>query len=684
MAKSHSIKFRLTLFVIVILVVTVAAVISLQTVTARKLVESEAYSRGEEIAYRYANVVDSEMEKAIDAARTVAQAFEGMKASNFTDRNLYNTILKQVLSESPSFLGTWTVWEPNALDGKDSEYIDKEGHDSTGRFIPYWHRDAESLKLEPLVDYDKPGAGDYYLVARDTGQENLLEPYIYNVGGKDVLLTSLAVPVRVGDKVVAVVGVDITLDVFQGLIEKVTPYETGYATLFSSKGLIVAHPDATRMNTDIGNTEQLKKVKEGIAKGETIRDFGLSFRDNEPAYKVNVPIVVGETKTPWSFSVVIPLKKILEGTEQMTRNSILVGLVALVIAFILVLMIASRITRPLRHMVEMAQDLANGDFSRQLEVTTHDEVGELGLALNRMTTDLRSAFQEVSAHTEMVASAAEEMTAVSNELAATAEETQAQAASVASSTEQMSANIYGVATASEEMSASMGTVSASIEEINATLGEVAKNCAEGSMISADADRQAEEAKTAMQNLARSASDIGNVIETINSIAKQTNLLALNATIEAARAGEAGKGFAVVASEVKELANQTSHATEEIGSRIQTMQADTRNSAGIIDKTTEIIGKMSSISQMIAAAVEEQSATTSEIAQTVHGVSNAAREITTNVQQASSAANLIATTIVGVNQAAGGTASAATQSNASARELSEMAMRMRGIVAHFKV
>ncbi len=376
-----------------------------------------------------------------------------------------------------------------------------------------------------------------------------------------------------------------------------------------------------------------------------------------------------------------------ESVKHLTEASTMVKM-GLLTAFLIGVLFAIGLTRaivgPLRKGVDFAALVAGGDLTQQIEIKQQDEIGVLAGALNTMSARLRKSFIEVAENTDSVASASEELTAVSNDLAANAEETQAQAAHVASSTEQMAANIHNVAAATEEMSSSMETVSASVEEINASLSEVAKNCTEGSRISQDADRQAEEAKSAMQSLAQSAGDIGNVIETISSIAKQTNLLALNATIEAARAGEAGKGFAVVASEVKELANQTGRATREIGTRIQAMQTDTRNASEIIEKTTEIIGRMSAISHAIAVAVEQQSATTSEISKTVYGVSSAAREVARNIQEASSATNLISSTIQGVNQAAGGTASAATQSNASAKELAEMAMRLRSIVGRFKV
>ena len=146
-----------------------------------------------------ANAVKAEMEVALDGARTLANAFEGLKAQGTPDRGVLLALLKGVLEANPSFIGVWTCWEPGALDGRDGDFANREGHDATGRFVPYWYRADGALRLEPLKDYTVPGAGDYYQIALRSGKESVLEPYVYQVGGKDVLMTSLVVPSWWGD-----------------------------------------------------------------------------------------------------------------------------------------------------------------------------------------------------------------------------------------------------------------------------------------------------------------------------------------------------------------------------------------------------------------------------------------------------------------------------------------------------
>lgn len=216
----------------------------------------------------------------------------------------------------------------------------------------------------------------------------------------------------------------------------------------------------------------------------------------------------------------------------------------------------------------------------------------------KYATDITSLKQIESAlecTVQTLASAAQELTSVSQQMASNSEETAAQASVASSAAEQVSRNVGSVASAAEEM--------------NASVKEIAKSAHEAARMATTAVKVAEKTNATVSKLGESSVEIGNVIKVITSIAQQTNLLALNATIEAARAGEAGKGFAVVANEVKELAKQTAKATEDIGRRIEAIQADTKGAVDAIAQIGGVISQINDIQSTIASAVEEQTATT---------------------------------------------------------------------------
>ena len=306
--------------------------------------------------------------------------------------------------------------------------------------------------------------------------------------------------------------------------------------------------------------------------------------------------------------------------------------------------------------LDVVNAAAGGDLTKDVTVSGSDAIGQLGEGLAQFFSDLRGSIGGISQNAGSLASSSEELTAVSQQMSATAEETSAQAGVVSAAAEQVSKNVQTVATASEEMSAS--------------IKEISKNAADAARIATTAVKTAENTNATIAKLGESSRDIGEVVKLITTIAQQTNLLALNATIEAARAGEAGKGFAVVADEVKELAKQTTKATEEIGAKITTIQADTDNAVAAIKEIGGVITQINDISNTIASAVEEQTATTNEMGR--------------NIAEAAKGSTEIAQNITGVASAAQSTSGGATQTQSAASELAKMAGELQTLVGRFKI
>jgi len=264
---------------------------------------------------------------------------------------------------------------------------------------------------------------------------------------------------------------------------------------------------------------------------------------------------------------------------------------------------------------------------------------------------LKVTLTTVNQNAQALASSSEELTAVSQQMSANSEETSTQSNVVAAASEQVSKNVATVATSAEEMSASAK--------------EIAKNATDAAKVATQAVKVASETNKTVAKLGESSIEIGKVIKVITSIAQQTNLLALNATIEAARAGEAGKGFAVVANEVKELAKQTATATEDISGKIEAIQNDTKAAVSAIDEIGKIINQINDIQNTIASAVEEQTATTNEIARNATEAAQGSTEISKNIANVSEAAK-------NTTQGANNTLTAAT-------ELAKLAADLKRVV-----
>ncbi|GIH81467.1 methyl-accepting chemotaxis protein [Planobispora longispora] len=320
------------------------------------------------------------------------------------------------------------------------------------------------------------------------------------------------------------------------------------------------------------------------------------------------------------------------------------------------LIVAKVITGPLRSVVGVLKQVARGDLTGRAQVRCRDEIGEMAGALNEAIDAMRGALRTIDSSSDSLASASEELTATSTQIAASAEETSVQA---------------GVVTAAaDEVSRNVETVAAGAEEMGAAIREIAHSASEAAKVAAQAVAAAQSTNEIVGKLGTSSAEIGSVIKTITSIAEQTNLLALNATIEAARAGDAGKGFAVVAGEVKDLAQETAKATEDIARRVEAIQNDTGGAVEAIAEISQIIARINDYQLTIASAVEEQTATTNEMNRSVAEAAAGSGQIAGNISSVAHAAQTTSGSVVDTQRAA--------------EELARMSTELRAVVGRFSV
>lgn len=563
---------------------------------------------------------------ALTVARDLGQSVLSLRNAGHADRDMADALLKTALQTHPEFLSMSLAWEPNAFDGQDAQFAGKPDQDPKGRYVRYVDRDPTgNVVLHNLIDYETPGAGDYYLLPRKLKKDVILEPYSYPYNGVEVLLTSIAVPIVVEGKFLGSVTSDFALDTLQALINSVKPYRGhGYAQLLSQSGVYISHPDKALVGKKAANADFLiDTVKKGTA--------FLAEPDNPvldaAAYDVVVPVTLGNTDTPWILGLSAPVDVALAEIMHQRNIALLLMVISIiVVSSVLGVIFTRKVLQPIggepAEATQIALSVANGRLTNNIP-TRHNDTSSLFYAISTMQSQLRDIVQQLLTTSESVSHEASEIAAGNLDLAAR----------------------------TDEQAAALQQTAASMEQITSTVKQNADNAHSATALTQNAtdiahrgNKIVNQVVSIMGEIDDSSRKIADITSIINGIAFQTNILALNAAVEAARAGEQGRGFAVVANEVRSLAQRSASAVKDItaligesASRVQNGVDLVQNAGHTMEEMLEAVTSVKAIMDDIVAASDEQSRGISQVTQAVHEMDGVTQQNATLVQEASAAA-----------------------------------------------
>ncbi|MGE7219061.1 methyl-accepting chemotaxis protein [Priestia koreensis] len=542
--------------------------------------------KGQAFAEQEAVVNSGKVQQLLDSGKQTLDnlnvTINTLRQGNQLSREQVISLLEAKLKSTPQLLGLYTIWEPNAFDGKDKQYVNKEGYDATGRLLPYVVRSGDKITVTPLHNYDKEGEGDWYLVPKDTKKPLLLDPYDYD----GVTMTSLVVPILDDQgQFLGILGADFALNSLQDFIEGIKPLG-GHSNLISSNGHYVENSENEKKNLKLIES---KKIRDQLNKGKVVKE------NTDQYIHIYQPIsITGLDDTYWTFELVIPKSVILKDYYDIQNASLIMIVVTLLVVMLVIILVVRSATKPIEHAVEVVKEIANGNLRAKIDAKylNNDEVGQLGKSLNGMVDQLTVIFTDIRQSSEQVAATSEELTA-------SAEENSRATEQIARATHELATGGERQVSSAQEATEIVGRVSTGMNEASHSMKHVSQLIEKGNESAQSGNKIVFETVDKMNHvqekilsaqevvnfLGRKSKEIDQIVTFITQISDQTNLLSLNAAIEAARAGEHGKGFAVVASEVRKLAEQSGKAAEEIRELIQHIQSETNRAVQSMNDST---------------------------------------------------------------------------------------------------